>query len=96
MSEEIIFQNDDLDGFEDISVRTLTYYIMTWYQLNNEHKHSLRHLYIWLITYKPTIEDIIKDNRYRSIMTYLNMFGAETDDYMGAALLEDIRISLER
>ena len=99
METKLIINDTDLDEFNDIRARLLTYYIGHWYTNikfeNNDNKQELYKLYMWLVDEKPTTELIASDNRFNSIMMILGKFGADDGDEMGSALLFDLKIHLE-
>ena len=96
---KVLLKDSDLDDFDDIRVRTLAYYAAMWYaddNADNVDKCHLSDLYFWLVEHKPSLESVFEDVRCRSVMYYLNTFGAEIGDFMGAANLQDIKLELEK
>jgi hypothetical protein len=98
-SSKLILLNDsDLDGFDDTRVRTAAYYAARWYadiKADNIDRCHLYDLYHWLIEQKPSLELVFQDYRHRWLIYYLDNFGAENGDFMGAADLQDIKLALE-
>ena len=93
-----IFNESDLDGFTDCRVKTLAYYLATWYDDSKSDiiaKYRLCDMYYWLIKQKPSVELISQDIRCSSIMYYLDNFSAEDGDFIGAADLQDIKLELK-
>jgi len=96
---KILLADSDLDGFDDTRVRTLTYYAAVWYAddiADSVDKCHLSDLYFWLVDQKPSMALVSKDVRCRSVIYYLNNFGAEHGDFMGAADLQDVKLELEK
>lgn len=96
---KILLTDSDLDGFDDTRVRTLTYYAAMWYTddiADSVDKCHLSDLYFWLVEQKPSMASVSKDIRCRSVIYYLNNFGAENGDFMGAADLQDVKLELEK
>ena len=95
-----IGMDSDLDGFDDIRVRTIVYYITKWYtdsRSNLVDKFRLYNIYCWLVDKKTTtLKMIFQDiHRYDTLMHYLNNYGAENEDFQGAVYyLQDIRLTL--
>jgi len=87
-----------MSGFEDVRVRLLSYYVSTWHNDNNTgkmDKYKLSNLFFWIISKKPTLEELFKCEYYHCIIYCLEKFGAKEGDAMGAIGLEDIRMRLE-
>jgi len=86
----------DIDGFEDMRIRTLAYYISLWKSTcNYENRNELCDIYTWLITIKPSMEIVATNKHCPRILYYICKFGQNTDN-MGYALLLDIKWELQR
>ena len=82
----------------DTRVRTAAYYTAMWYADNRADiidRCHLYDLYRWLIVEKPPLELVFQDCRVHRLVYYLDNFGAENGDFMGAADLQDIKLTLE-
>jgi hypothetical protein len=96
---DIVLLNDsDLDGFDDTRVRNAAYYAAIWYadsRADDVDRCHLYDLYSWLVEEKPTLESVFQDYRHNYLVYYLDNFGADDGDFMGAADLQDIKLSLD-
>lgn len=92
-----MFENNDLDGFEDCRVRLIAYYVMCFYleQSVAEQKQENKNLYLWLVKNKPSLETI-KTHSYKNlIIYYLENYNMDKNDIQGQVDLDDVLISLK-
>ena len=92
-----IFENGNLDGFDDFRVKLITYYVISFYleQSVAEQKQENKNLYLWLVKNKSSLETI-KTHSYKNlIIYYLENYNIDKNDIQGQADLDDVLISLK-
>lgn len=105
MSDEkqqtLVLNDDDFDDFDDTRVRMLAYYTARWstdIRADTMDRHNLYDLYHWLLSQKSlSILKVVPTDpdRCRLLIDYLDKWGADPGDGMGAADLHDIKVTLE-
>jgi hypothetical protein len=87
----------DLETIHCFRMRILIYYIGFWYEKENREleKNKLSKIYRYLVDNKLEIQDIFYDeNNYNNVLTILDSYKVEYDDFQGDALLYDVKSTL--
>lgn len=80
-SEKMLYNESELEGFSDVLCKKLTMYIaLCCQESNEENKLTLTTLYRWLITNKPTMNEVINSSFYSLIIECFSVYGMQEID----------------